>query len=358
MRSAWQKKRDDAEKNGTLLTRSCPRWLKVTDNGKGFEVITQHAKTINYIFKLRLKGHSLNAITKLLNDRNTPTFKGKPGVWNPSTIEKVLGNKAVIGTLSPSYRTMSKGVKDIPGYFPPVITEKLFQNVQQIRLMPFGRDKLYENPYLINIFRSILRCSACGCSIIMSGIDLKGGGYYVCPMRRLHRCDTPAMRRDAADRSLIGVLLFSMDHLQINGGGINTIKQLEFNLFELHEKINHLVDALQIAPDVSELASRVKILSKELRDGELKLRTLKTRSLNTASESISNLDLSDKNNREKCRNFALRNILKIIIYTSKQQCDIYLMNGLVILNFPLNKSIHPENLISSLAFINDNTLIL
>ncbi|WP_320337934.1 recombinase family protein [Citrobacter youngae] len=357
MRSVWQKKREDAEKNGKLLTRSCPRWLKATEDGGGFEVLPQHAKTIKYIFKLRLKGHSLNGITKILNDKKTQTLTGNSGVWNPSTIEKILGNKAVTGTYCPSYRTMSKGVKNIDNYYPRIISYKIFQDVQEIRLTPFGRDKTYDNPYLINLFRSILRCSSCGCSIIMTGIDNKGMGYYVCPMRRLHRCSTPPIRRDFTDQVLVGVLLANMDFLQDSFSGKNAIKQLEHYLVDVHIKINHLLDALQIAPDVMELSNRVRLLSKELRDGELRLRTLKSRGGNTTGEMVASMELDNKINREKCRNYALSNIEQIIIDTAMQKCDIHLMNGLRILNFPLRKIIHHDNFISSLAFIDNNTLI-
>ena len=357
MRSVWQKKREDAEYNGKLLTRSCPRWLRTTDDGKSFEILPQQAKTIKYIFKLRLKGHSLNGITKILNDKKIQTLSGKPGVWSPSTIEKILANKAVTGTYCPSYRTMSKGVKNIDNYFPSIISKKTFQDVQEVRLTPFGRDKTYDNPYLINLFRSILRCSSCGCSIIMTGIDSKGMGYYVCPMRRLHRCNTPPIKRDITDRVLVSVLLANMDYLQASFSGKNAIKQLENYLVDTQIKINHLLDALQVAPDVTELANRVRILSKELRDGELRLRTLRFRGGNATGEAVANMDLSNKINRVKCRNYALSNIEKIIINTSTQQCDIYLMNGLVIINFPLRKTIHPDNFISSLAFIDNNTLI-
>lgn len=252
---------------------------------------------------------------------------------------------------------MSKGVKNIDNYFPSIISKKTFQDVQEVRLTPFGRDKTYDNPYLINLFRSILRCSSCGCSIIMTGIDSKGMGYYVCPMRRLHRCNTPPIKRYITDRVLVSVLLANMDYLQASFSGKNAIKQLENYLVDTQIKINHLLDALQVAPDVTELANRVRILSKELRDGELRLRTLRFRGGNATGEAVANMDLSNKINREKCRNYALSNIEKIIINTSTQQCDIYLMNGLVIFNFPLGKTIHPDNFISSLAFIDNNTLI-
>ncbi len=358
MRSAWKKKREEAEISGKILTRSCPRWLSVSENGESFEINDKHAKTINQIFKLRLKGHSLNAITKILNDKKVITLTDSVGAWNPTTIEKLLGNKALIGIYSPSYQTMSKGVKEISNYFPVVVSENLFHKVQEVRLTPFGRDKNYDNPYLINIFRSLLRCKVCGFSIIMTGVDPKGMGYYVCPMRRVHRCVTPPIRRDIADYNFIGILLKNLDALQLNPNTPNAVKQLESQIIETEIKINRLIAALQIAPDVTELAQKVRELSKELRDGELKLRSLKARGTPSSSEAIATLDLSVKQNREKCRNYAARHINKVILNTEAQRCDVYLMNGLKILNFPLTKRIHPDYFISALAYIDGDTLIL
>lgn len=133
----------------------------------------------------------------------------------------------------------------------------------------------------------------------MTGIDSKGMGYYVCPMRRLHRCNTPPIKRDITDRVLVSVLLANMDYLQASFSGKNAIKQLENYLVDTQIKINHLLDALQVAPDVTELANRVRILSKELRDGELRLRTLRFRGGNVTGEAVANMDLSNKINREK-----------------------------------------------------------
>lgn len=357
MKSVWQKKREDAENNGTLITRACPRWLKVKTDGDSFEVIPEHAKTIKLIFELRSKGNSLNGITKILNDKRILTLSGKSGIWNPSSIEKLLSNKAVIGTYCPSYRTMSKGVKSIEHYFPPVITKKLFHEVQEVRLAPFGHERNFNNPYLINLFRSLLRCSLCGCSMIVTGVDYKGMGYYVCPMRRLHRCNTPPIRRDIVDSILVSTLLAHMDYLQASSSGKNAIKLLEQDLIEIHSKINNILCALEVAPNVRELADRVKELSKELRNGELRLGILKARVGKSTGELIASLDLSNKNNREKCRDFALSNIERISLNTIAKKCDIHLMNGVAIFNLSLNKIIHPDNFINSLIFMEDNTLI-
>ncbi|WP_343463564.1 recombinase family protein [Pantoea sp.] len=356
MRSAWQKKREDAEKSGTLITKSCPRWLKVSENGKSFQVIEEYAKTIVKIFRLRLKGHSLNGITKILNDKGITTLTGEIGRWNPSTIEKLLGNKALIGTYTPSYQTMSKGVKDIVGYFPQVIPSKLFNEVQTVRLAPYGRDKTYDNPYLINIFRTVMRCKSCGHSIILSGIDGRGTGYYVCPMRRLHRCSAPAIRRDRVDAALLSSVVPNLNILLNTYSERGVIKQLENHLIELQMKINRLIEALQIAPNVEQLAEKVRELNKQLRGGEMRLRTLRARTKSGLSLDISKMDLSTTTDREKCRDFVGRRFEKISLDTSAGRCDVYLVNGIRLMNFPVLKPIDPQAFISSFEYIDDGSI--
>ncbi len=355
MRSAWQKKREDAEKSGKLITRACPRWLRVSGDGNSFEIIEEHKKTILKIFKLRLKGHSLNGITKILNDKCVITLTGETGRWNPSTIEKLLGNKALNGTYVPSYQTMSKGVKEIAGYFPVVIPDKLFNDVQNVRLAPYGR-KNNDNPYLINIFRSVLRCKCCGRSIIMTGIDNRGMGYYVCPMRRLHRCDTPHIRRDVVDDILIGTIVYAMDWFQHNYSLNGVVKQLEAQLIELQIKINRLIEALQLAPDVEQLAGKVRELNKELRSGELKLQAMKGKSAISTSIDIPLLDLSDVKNRERCREYVIKRLKKIDLDTVGGCCDVYMTSGIKLINFPLKKKVSQESLINSLGYIDDGYL--
>lgn len=356
MRSAWKKKREDAERTGKIITRSCPRWLKISENKESFLVDESRAKTVNKIFKLRLKGHSLNGITKILNDKKIMTFTGEISAWNPTTIEKLLGNKALIGTYVPSYRTMSKGVREIPGYFPAVITEKLFNDVQAVRLSPYGRDSNFNNPYLVNMFRSVMRCKCCGHSIMMSGIDGRGMGYYVCPMRRLHRCDAPAIRRDTVDAALVGTLVSSLDWLHGNFTDSNAIKSLETTLLDLQMKMNRLIDALQVAPDVEQLALKVKELSRELHYGEIQLRSLKSRHKAMFNLDVSGMDLSDGKEREKCRDYIGRKIEKIILDTSCGRCDVYLTNGVRIIDFPLLKKLDKQSFISSLEYIDGETL--
>lgn len=358
IKSAWRKKREDAEASGGIITRSCPRWLKINQSGNGFELIPEYAKTIKYIFNLRLKGESFNGIVKILNDENVKTMKGEIGVWNPSTIEILLSNKALIGINAPSYRTINSGAKEIADYFPRVISDKIFYSAMDFRRPPFGQGKHTDNPYLINIFRSVMKCKVCGHNIILNSITSKGMGYYVCPMRRLHRCDTPSLRRDIADANLISGVVVNADKFQVNSANRNSTRFLQERNIEVLKSIDRLIDALQIAPEVTALAEKIKELNKEFKSNEATMREIKSKQRLVVSEDVTKLDLSLKGDREKCRRFIFKTFKEIILDTESKTCDICFSNGFKLINFPLLKSINPEQLISSLAYTDDGTLIL
>lgn len=358
MKSAWKKKREEAEKSGKIITRSCPRWLKVNKSENGFELIPEHAKTIIEIFRLRLKGYSLNGIVKILNDKNVITLTGEIGVWNPSTIEKLLVNKAVIGVNVPSYRTIANGIKEIPDYFPRVIFDKIFYASREYRKPPFGKDKHTDNPYLINIFRSIMKCKACGHSIILNSIDAKGMGYYVCPMRRLHRCNTLSIRRDIVDVNLVTTVVILADKFQASSTSRESTRSLQDRNIEILKNIDRLIEALQVAPEVTALATKIKALHKEFKSNEVTMRAIKNKQRLAISDDITKLDLTLKEDREKCRRFIFKTFKEIVIDTESKTCDISFSNGFKLINFPLLKSLNPELLISALAYADDATLIL
>ncbi|CNI74423.1 Resolvase%2C N terminal domain [Yersinia rohdei] len=358
IKSAWKKKREEAEVSGKIITRSCPRWLKINQAGNGFELIPEYAKTIKYIFNLRLKGESFNGIVKILNDEKVKTMKGEIGVWNPSTIEILLANKALIGVNVPSYRTITSGAKEITDYFPRVISDKIFYKVRDFKRPPFGKGKHTDNPYLINIFRSVMKCKACGYNIILNAIDGNGMGYYVCPMRRLHRCNTQSLRRDIVDANLVSTVVANADKFQTNAISRNSTRTLQDRNIEVLKSIDRLIEALQIAPEVVALAEKIKELHKEFKSNEATIREIKDKQKLVVSEDIATLDLSLKGDREKCRRFIFKTFKEIVLDTESKTCDICFTNGFKLINFPLVKSINPEQLISALAYTDDSTLIL
>lgn len=353
---SWQKKREDAELTGKIMTRACPRWLKVSSDYTHFEVIEPKVRVIKKIFSLRKTNKSLTAIAKYLNDKSVENLSGKCGEWCPSVIEKLLGNKALIGICRPTYRGRAKGIKEIPDYDPKVLSDEEFYSVQEVRLSPFGFTSHSGNPYLINLLRTVMKCKQCGNNMIITSVSETLKGYYVCPMRRLHRCSSPAIRRDLVDSIIIDEILINLDRLQIESKHQNLQESLEKSCIDLQVKINQLVQALTIAPDVKTLADKVRELDSKLRKNETAIKVLRNKAKLDKIRDVKGLDLSLKEDREVCRRHAFKAFKEINIDTVTHRCDIYFSNGLVFKNFPVGKKYAVDNIIAALKFLDGNTI--
>lgn len=281
---------------------------------------------------------------------------GTPGEWSPSVIEKILGNKALIGICRPTYRGRAKGVNEIIDYYPKVLTDEEFYAVQEIRLSPFGFNSHSGNPYLINLLRTVMKCKCCGNTMIITAVSKAGKGYYVCPMRRLHRCKNPSIKRELVDVNLIEEILFNFDKLQIESNQVSLQETLEKNSIDLQFQINSLVQALTIAPEVNVLAGKVRELDRKLKKVETTIKVLRNKSKKDKIRGGKDLDLSLKEDREVCRRLAFKSFREVYIDTETKQCDIYFTNGLIFKNFPLSKRCSADSIISTLKYMDENTV--
>jgi hypothetical protein len=127
---AWQKRRKDAsEGKGTIITSSIPAWLGLVE--KKFVVNEERAEIVRWIFN-QAKDLGTNLIIKSLNERGIPTF-GRGKFWSHGTLTKLLHNTATIGIFQPTKRegnTFRKQGTPIEGYYPPILSEGLFYEVQ------------------------------------------------------------------------------------------------------------------------------------------------------------------------------------------------------------------------------------
>jgi DNA invertase Pin-like site-specific DNA recombinase len=194
LRTAWAIKRKGGGER--KLTSICPAWLSLSADKKAFHTHTTRVAIVNRIFRMRLEGKGRSSIARILNEERIPTF-GKSDGWQPSYIDKILRNPAVIGTFQPHKMVTNDktGKRDrvpdgepLPGYFPVVVPAKSFLKVQsQWQAIPKGR----KSPSRSNLFTGIARCS-CGAPMhhVNKGASSKGGKYLVCSraMRKLGTC--------------------------------------------------------------------------------------------------------------------------------------------------------------------------
>lgn len=112
VRAAWDSKKTKI-REGIQLTKRVPFWMNSDRRVKKDKV-----KLVKEIFKLHQSGIGGTRICKLLNERNEATPSGR-GLWQQSTIRKLVTGKAVLGVLQASN-------EEYPGYFPQVISEEIW----------------------------------------------------------------------------------------------------------------------------------------------------------------------------------------------------------------------------------------
>lgn len=160
LKDAWAKKKERAAR-GLPMTKMAPRWLELTDGG--YKLVPDRAATVREIFRLSSEGLGVNRILQHLVARpeQFPPF-GDSGKWRDSYVLQILSNRATFGEFQPQMREAGDKRVDcgqpIKGYFPAVISEELFFQVQagmKARFRVLGRPGEFET----NLFTGIAHCA-------------------------------------------------------------------------------------------------------------------------------------------------------------------------------------------------------
>lgn len=178
----WDKRQQNARDFATPLSRECPRWLRVSSDGKKYEVLKDKVQSIEYVLQLRKSGLGASAIAKKCNELKL-SVPGKGDIWHLSLINRLFKNVALIGDYQP-YKVNQDGIRvpfgePVKAYYPQVITKDLYDSVQQVnkksKEFPKRRDTKYRN-----FLQGLLYCS-CGASVhrkLKSSYDLDYSRYY------------------------------------------------------------------------------------------------------------------------------------------------------------------------------------
>ncbi|WP_336779100.1 recombinase family protein [Pantoea sp. USHLN256] len=355
MRAAWAEKRREAAQSGRVMTTKCPYWLRVNDARDGFDVLEDRAEVIRQIFRLRLDGLSYGRISRELNERGIENLKGKASQWHSASVERLIKKKSVIGVLQSSRHLIVSGVNEIPGYYPVIIEKEDFERAQLINFEPESRKDSNFNPYLINIFRSLMRCKQCGHSIILSGISAKGYGHYVCAMRRENRCQSAYLRRDLTDHFLISGLLKGASGMFTQQSEADRLSVMASRRDELSGRLQNIITAIEHAQDVAELSMRAKALSAEISQLEREM-TLSDGEKNIRAAIPENwINIGD---RREWQRLARKTVRIIKVDASAKTCDVYLINGMNIINYPLARPVAWSGIVDAMAWSDEKEIIL
>jgi DNA invertase Pin-like site-specific DNA recombinase len=111
VREVWAKKMERV-REGVQLTKRVPFWMNQDRSLRDEKV-----KLVQRIFKLHSEGIGDTRLVKLLNGEKVPTPSNK-GIWQASTIRKLITGKQVLGILQ------TADGKSHEGYFPAIITDE------------------------------------------------------------------------------------------------------------------------------------------------------------------------------------------------------------------------------------------
>ena len=205
---AWEEKRNTI---GTKkLTARCPSWLRLLDNRQKFEIIEDRARIVRRMFEEAVAGLGAFSIVRRFNDDNVPTFSGKAGKdgWQASTVNKIIGSKAVIGEFQPSRMINGKRQAEgesIKDYFPRIIDDETFYAAQRGRLERRTNGTAdrkgsggAKGKRFSNLFSKLAVCDNCGSPMQYEnkGVPPKGQSYLVCSNAiRKHGCHVKARWR-------------------------------------------------------------------------------------------------------------------------------------------------------------------
>jgi DNA invertase Pin-like site-specific DNA recombinase len=159
VRAAWKQKIEKAEKNGTVMTAACPKWLKPRPDGTGFDLIEEKVETVRTIFHCAVAlDLGSDAIMRHLNKQKIKPL-GPSKTWGKSSVARLLKNEAVLGRYTPKTDGVP-GDKVLENYFPQVISPGLFHQAQE-RLQARQGKKGRRGIGFSNLFQGLLQCWNC-----------------------------------------------------------------------------------------------------------------------------------------------------------------------------------------------------
>jgi DNA invertase Pin-like site-specific DNA recombinase len=172
--SAWANKRKNADSRP--LTAMCPAWLRLKKDRSRYELIPEKAKVVRDIFDDCVAGIGVYTITRRLNERRVPAFRGANG-WTLAYVLKILRWRATIGEYQMHRIVDRRRVPEgdpVKEYFPPAVSEEVFYRAQHglNQRVNHAGGSGPRGDRVNNLFMGLLTCSYCRSTM---RFEAKGG---------------------------------------------------------------------------------------------------------------------------------------------------------------------------------------
>ncbi|WP_447744131.1 recombinase family protein [Pseudomonas nicosulfuronedens] len=229
---AWRENREKM-RSGEIVTKKVPTWLKVENDV--FVIDVEKVERINTLFKLSLSS-GLQEATKKYNE----IFNEKLAIHQS---QYLLSNRKLIGEHSPqkihydengNLKRKDEG-EAISNYYPVVVDEKLFYQVQEVirSRKPFS-GRYSEQRY--NVFRDLIYCKWCGGTIRYMNKGERD--YFICTNSMTGKCD---LNSHFGQQSIRGKKLFEMFFAFTNNLNISALLEENTKADELKTELSKLV---------------------------------------------------------------------------------------------------------------------
>lgn len=265
VKAAWNSKR----KNGEIMTAMAPAWLSLSADRKNWIVLPDKVKTVQRIFDLSLAGHGAPSIARLLNADQVSTMKSAEH-WTFGTVNAILKNEAVIGRFT-SKKVIAESIDD---YFPEIIpasTYRLVQEGMKNRRWIGGRNS--EN--VTNLFAGYCFCHMCGSPLRIVGSSGRHTYLKCLNAYSNNGCVEGRFPYLAAEKAILFKMSDDLSYVMARRiDAENPLPTLQLKRDDLRNRITKITEALEIATDVPELATRLNKLGQDLVQVDIQIKTV------------------------------------------------------------------------------------
>lgn len=252
IKAVWGSKREKATTKP--LTPICPAWLILNKDTQSFEAIDDRAELVRRMFAMALDGMGHESIARTFNTEGIPTF-GKAKMWHRSYIKRILENPSVIGTFTPHEeeheggKVVRKPLAPIAGYFPAIVDEITFQNVQAMRSAN-GTPKTKGKAPLNNLLSGLTRCPHCGGSMVRTSKGPKSYPYLICSKAKAGAgCVYRAIRQSYVEDALISNIGYIAGTAPSGDNGFDQkLKNVDTGLSATQDMIENILEAIAARP--------------------------------------------------------------------------------------------------------------
>jgi len=258
--AAWSNKKQLARSEMKPLGKACPYWLELRDGQ--YTPIPERVKAISFIFDMTINGYGQVAVSKELNQRGIPIFgsrnRNQSGAWGTSSINKILGNRALLGEYQPTHMVGGARVADgdpITGFYPVVLSEEVFYQAQAARSQR-RNSRASKQTKTFNFWQGVARCHQCGGAmhLINKGKPPKGYTYLQCHSAKKGVCSNSMVRIERSEiifRELLAKV-GSLSLLQGTSGEIQRrLTGVEGRLVDMSAKLESAIASYEEFPSSS-----------------------------------------------------------------------------------------------------------